>query len=86
MCLLSLFGMIEPPPGVATMVSSHGDKSIEQRPFLWGGGFTLLRCDLLQYFPPGLIPQRLFDVPLLWNYAAGNRFIEATAYSSLLAS
>jgi hypothetical protein len=34
MCLLDLFGMIEQPPGVGTMVASRCDKSIEQLPDL----------------------------------------------------
>ncbi len=34
MRLLYLFGMVEQPPGVGTMVSSRCDKGIEQRPFL----------------------------------------------------
>ena len=33
-CLLHLFGMVEQPFGVGTMISSRCDKGIEQRPFL----------------------------------------------------
>jgi len=32
--LLHLFGMVEQPPGVGTMVSSRCHKGIQQRPFL----------------------------------------------------
>ncbi len=33
-CLLHLFGMVEQPPGVGTMVPSRCHKDIQQRPFL----------------------------------------------------
>ncbi len=33
-CLLHLFGMVEEPPRVGTMVPSRCNKGIQQRPFL----------------------------------------------------
>jgi hypothetical protein len=46
----------------------------------------VLGCHLLKHFSPGLITQRLFHAPLLWERAAGDRCAETTDYSTLLAS
>jgi hypothetical protein len=65
MRLLYLFGMVEQPSGVATMVSNRCDKSIEQRPFLSCRCLTIVGCDLQKHLASCLIPQRLFHSSLL---------------------
>ena len=86
MRLLHLFGMVEKPSGVFAHIAGGGDKFIQQRPFLCWRFLTVLGCHLLKHFASGLITQRLFHAPLLWKRAVGDRFVEATDYSPLLAS